>query len=378
MPSDPFSETTRTSWFSRLGSALGGILVGLGLVLVAIMLIVWNEGRAVQTARSLSEGAGHVRSVAAERPDAAMEGALVHLSAPVRAGGVPADTDLGVTAPGGTLRLLRRVEMYQWREEQQSETRTQLGGGTETVTSYRYTRDWAEGRTDSSRFRQANGHENPQPRYAARSWTAPDIRLGAFRLTEAQVGGLAATEELSPPASYRSSGGTMFIGGDAGAPRIGDLRLTWRIAQPEALSVVAAQRGNGFAPFPTRAGDALFMVVPGQVPAAAMFAEAQAANVTMTWLLRAGCVLMMFVGFSMALRPLKVLADVLPPVGAIVGFGTRLVALLLTLVLAPSIFALAWLVYRPVLALAVLAAGIGGALAIMRLRRRRMPAVVAV
>ncbi len=372
MPNDLITDTVRTSWLSRLGGAIGGIIFGLVLVLVAAVLIFWNEGRAVQTARSLAEGAGQVRSVAAERPDSAMEGRLVHVSAPVRAGGVPADAELGVTAPAGTLRLQRRVEMFQWKEERQTETRTQLGGATETVTTYRYTRGWAEGRVDSSRFREPDGHGNPEPRYAARSWTAPDVRLGGFRLNADQIGQVPVTEDLAPPQSFRSLSSAMFIGANPEAPRVGDLRITWRMARPEALSVVAAQRGDGFAAFPTRAGDPLFLLVAGQVPAAAMFEQAEAANTVMTWLLRGGLFLLMLLGFSMILRPLKVLADVLPPVGAVVGFGTGLVALLLTLVLAPSLIALAWLFYRPLVAVAVLVVGVGAALAIGRLRRGRM------
>ncbi|MBU8546764.1 MULTISPECIES: TMEM43 family protein [Roseomonadaceae] len=374
MPSDQFTETTRQSWFSRLGGALKGILVGLILVLVAMVLIFWNEGRAVQTARSLAEGAGQVRSVDAARPDPALEGRLVHVAAPVRAGPPPADAELGVTAPGGTLRLIRRVEMFQWREEQQSETRTALGGGTETVTTYRYSRAWAEGRIDSSRFRQPDNHQNPEPRHAGASWTAAEARLGGFRLAPAQLEGLAAEEALAPPAAYNTQGNVLFLGANPQAPRIGDLRITWRIAQPEALSVVAAQRGEGFAPFATRAGDALFMLVPGQVPAAEIFAQAEAANVMLTWLLRLAGFVLMLAGWGMVLRPLKVLADVLPPVGAVVGFGTGLVALVLTLVLAPTLIAIAWLFYRPIVALAVLAVGLGAAFAVTRLWRRAMPA----
>jgi hypothetical protein len=374
MPSDQFSETTHQSWFSRLGGALKGILVGLVLVLVAMVLIFWNEGRAVQTARSLAEGAGQVRSVDAARPDPALEGRLVHVASPVRAGPPPADAELGLTAPGGTLRLIRRVEMFQWREEQQSETRTALGGGTETVTTYRYSRGWAEGRVDSSRFRQPDGHQNPEPRHAGASWYAPEARLGGFRLAPAQLDGLAAEEALAPPAAQNTQGNVLFLGANPQAPRIGDLRITWRIARPEALSVVAAQRGEGFAPFATRAGDALFMLVPGQVPATEIFAQAEAANAMLTWLLRLVGFVLMLAGWGMVLRPLKVLADVLPPVGAVVGFGTGLVALVLTLVLAPTLIAIAWLFYRPVVALAVLALGLGAAFAVTRLRRRAVPA----
>ena len=50
---DTTNETTSQSWFSRIGGALTGILVGLILLPVARVLLFWNEGRAVQTARSL-------------------------------------------------------------------------------------------------------------------------------------------------------------------------------------------------------------------------------------------------------------------------------------------------------------------------------------
>jgi len=149
-----FTETTQQSWFQRLGSALTGILIGLILLPVSGFLLFWNEGRAVQTARSLSEGAGLIQSITPERFDAALEGLLVHVAGDIRVSRTPRDAELEVVPPDGTLRLIRTVEMYQWQEQTSSETRTRLGGGQETVTTYNYRRVWQEGRIDSSRFRQ--------------------------------------------------------------------------------------------------------------------------------------------------------------------------------------------------------------------------------
>ena len=189
MPSDGiedvFTETTSQSWFSRLGGALTGLLIGLVLVPGSSVLLFWNEGRAVQTAQSLAEGAGLVLPV--ERLDRANEGRLVHVSGPAHIATPPRDPDLGVAAPEGTIRLNRRVEMFQWKEEQESETRNKLGGGTETVTTYRYTRVWAEGRIDSGRFRQPQGHQNPPLRYASREFPAQGVTLNGYRLTAAQL-----------------------------------------------------------------------------------------------------------------------------------------------------------------------------------------------
>lgn len=363
-----FTETSSQSWFSRLGGALKGILVGLVLLPIAGWLIFWNEGRAVQTARSLSEGAGLVQSVSPERPDAAHEGRLIHVSGAVRAEKPPGDAELNITPPAGTLRLLRNVEMYQWKEETSSETRTKLGGGTETVTTYNYRRVWQEGRIDSSRFRQPDGHQNPQMRHSSRAFNATNVTIGGFRLSDAQVSGLSGGDALTPPGA--NADGAVLIG-NADTPRIGDLRITWRAVKPDALSVIGAQIGDGFGPFQTRAGDRLFRLDQGRIPAAAMIQAAQDENAMLTWILRLVGVIVMFIGWMLIFNPLKVLADVIPPIGAIMGFGTGLVAGVLTLILAPTIIAIAWLFYRPLVAVGILAAGFALAYGLTLLRRRR-------
>lgn len=362
-----FTETTQKSWFQRLGAALSGILIGLILLPASGFLLFWNEGRAVQTARSLSEGAGLVRSVTPERPDPALDGRLVHASGALRVARAPRDQELEVTPPEGTLRLIRTVEMYQWQEQTSSETRTRLGGGQETVTTYSYRRAWAEGRIDSSRFRQPDGHQNPQPRYASRAFEAEGVTLGAFRLAPDQLRAIAATEALVPAGA--TADGARFLGQNPEAPRLGDLRITWRMARPEAVSVIGAQMGEGFGPFATRAGDRLFLIEPGRVPAAAMFQQAEADNRMLTWILRLVGIVVMFLGWAIIFNPLKVLADVVPFIGSIVGFGTGLLAAVLTFLLAPATIAIAWLFYRPLVGIAILAGGLVVAFALTRLRR---------
>lgn len=68
-----YTETTTTSWFTRIKNALTGIVIGIILILVSIYFLFWNEGRAIQTYRALAEGAGLVVSVDSTGIDAPMK-----------------------------------------------------------------------------------------------------------------------------------------------------------------------------------------------------------------------------------------------------------------------------------------------------------------
>ena len=61
--SDSFTEITRQGWLSRIGESFKGILFGIIVIPLCLILLWWNEGRAVTTARSLAEGAAAVVAV---------------------------------------------------------------------------------------------------------------------------------------------------------------------------------------------------------------------------------------------------------------------------------------------------------------------------
>jgi len=374
-----FQDTTTTSWWDRIKGAFAGILVGLICIPIACVLLFWNEGRAVQTARSLAEGAGLVTAAPGDRVDPALEGRLVHLSANLTAAGTLRDPEFPA-AVSNALRLVRQVEMYQWREESRSETRSRLGGGQETVTTYHYSRVWSAEAIDSSRFRQPDGHQNPPMRVTAREFLANDARLGAHAVNEAQLRGFGTAREWVPqPTAVARPGlqmadGRLYLGNDPTTPRIGDTRISFSVVEAGPASLIARQAGQGFESYQTRAGDRLFMLREGSRSAAEMFQNAVSENRILTWVLRAVGAIVMFLGFIMIMRPLVVLADVVPIFGSIIGAGTGIIAALLTFVLAPLVIAVAWFWYRPLVAIAVLAVGAAGAFGMGWLARQRRAA----
>src|SRR5271163_612750 len=119
--SDQFTQVTTQGWGSRLGGSLMAALFGLVLVPAGVVLLYWNEGRAVDAIRALGRGAATIVEVDATPVDPAANGKLVHVSAMMQPTTPARDPVFGVTGDG-LLRLSRTVEMYQWKEDSSSQS----------------------------------------------------------------------------------------------------------------------------------------------------------------------------------------------------------------------------------------------------------------
>jgi hypothetical protein len=366
-----YTETTSVSWFGRIKNSVIGVLGGLGLVLVMIILLFWNEGRAVTTARSLAEGAGLVISVDAGRVDPANEGALVHISGQVATNDRPSDPDFGITV--NALQLLRAVEMYQWIEKSSSDTETNLGGSETTTTTYTYSMGWSDRYNDSSEFKQPQGRENPTMDINRGYFPVENANIGGFQLSDTVIAMIDNQEPLklsrdNAPAIQEVVGrskrvhivdGNVYLGANPQEPRVGDYRISYRVVPIGPASIVGEQAGNGFVEYQTKAGDRLLLVDDGVVSAEGMFKNAARDNTILTWIIRAVTMFVLVIGFSMLMAPIAVIADVIPFLGSIVRLGTGLVATVLGILVGSITIAIAWFWYRPLLSIVILAVAFG-------------------
>ena len=366
------TETTTESWGSRIGSSLRGVIFGLALFVAGFPVLFWNEGRAVATAKAIDEGEGACISLDSNAQiDPEMNGKLVHLTGKADTKDVLTDDTFGVSATA--IHLERRVEMYQWVEESDTKETKKLGGKVEKTTTYTYKKEWRSTAIDSSGFKE-QGHDNPgSMEFEAEDKYAANVTFGAFKLNEKQIKRIGAAQTYVFPASFtcrvdrvKVQGGTIYVpeaktrnnplnNRDVVAmPRIGDTRVTFRVVYPHDISLIAKQHGDTFVDYTAKNGRKLSYLKDGIEDAAAMFASARSTNKILTWLGRIGGFLLMFFGLGMVLKPLSVLADVLPILGDIVGIGTGFVAGVISLVCSLVTIAIAWLFYRPVLGVALL------------------------
>jgi hypothetical protein len=381
------TEVTSVSWLGRLKESFKGILVGIAFFVGAFPILWFNEGRAVKTEKSLKEGQGAVVSVANDRVNAANEHKLVHMTGHATTAETLSDPEFQISR--NAIKLKRTVEMYQWKEDKKEEERKKLGGGSEKVTTYTYAKVWADDPIDSNGFKEA-GHANPGAfPFSQHEESAKQVTLGAFQLDDALVSKMDAFEPLpvddkalaAVPAPSRANlqlhDGGFYIGTPS-TPAVGDVRINFAAVNPQDVSVVALQEGKSFSAYHAAAGMDIEMLRRGVIGAKDMFAMALKENAIMTWVLRGLGWFLMFLGLVLFFRPLSVVGDVVPMFGSFLAFGTGLAALAISVVLSIGTIGVAWIVFRPLLGITLLAAAIGFAVWVAMSGRKRVAAKAAV
>jgi len=373
MSEDSFTEVTSEGWMGRIGGAIKGIFVGIGLFIVAFPLLWWNEGRAVNTEKKINFANDNVVAVEAAAVNKANEGKLVHMSGKATTDEKLTDSVFGVSA--NAIKLIRSVEMYQWDEEVETKTKKKLGGGKEKKKTYSYSKKWSSSLIDSGNFKkqtftnvqgQMVSHQNPGVmKYSKNEVKAKKVTLGSFTLSESLKSSISRSTPLSvtkAPAGLTGSvkvmDGYYYIGKDAVNPQIGDMKIRFKTVDPQDVSIMAKQVGSTFGSYQTPYGS-YEQLESGNVGVAGMIASAKASNSFMTWGLRIGGLVLMMIGLGMVFKPLSVIADVVPFIGDFVEMGTGILSFLIAVPCALLTIGMAWIFYRPMIGVPLVAVAVG-------------------
>ena len=394
-----YQKKSTESLGSRLSGAFSGILLGLALFIGATGLLWWNEGRTTATRTALHNTATQlVELEKIDQINPALEGKLVHASGSAQAKAKLSDPVFGLQVDA--IRLIRKVEYYQWVEKSESKTVEKTGGSTETITTYHYEPTWSNKPIDAKAFHDPRyqGKNTVLASIAELDETAKEVHFGAYRLPDFLAKRINATqvlnvqvkaEQLRLPlgssiknkaAVLHSNGGNVvYLAADPAAPAIGDLRISFSMVPAETLiSLIAVQRGNTFEPFIAQNGERVSLLSMGTESAQVMIAGKLAGNQTMAWILRAMGAAFCIAGLAIFLRPLSVLASVVPFIGSIVAAGTGFTATVAGLFWSALVIALAWIRFRPMfsLTLIALAAAVAGLL-YYRKKQQKTPSLPA-
>jgi len=363
MNDDRFTETTHTSYGQNIGNSFKGIFVGILFLIGSIILLWWNEGRSVEQATALKEMNEKIITLPDTKYDVASDGKAVLVQGLVKPLSEVIDPEFGARTDGLVLR--RTVQMYQWKEHTSSQSEDKLGGGTETVTTYEYVKEWSSMQINSSSFKHPSGHQNPMMNYKSQTYTT-DAQLGDFHLDRSMVSYIGASQGYGGLSELPEQNGAvknyksfLYIGEFPNTPKVGDVKITYSYAPSAVYTYAAKEQGKSLAPYVTDNGKSFVFVRSGKIAAQTIFKEELDANATLTWILRVTGLSLMFVAFSMMMGIIATFAKVIPMLGSLVGGVTGIIAGVLTLILGSLIIALAWFSSRPIMSLVIIGVGVG-------------------
>ncbi len=336
----------------RIGNSFKGILGGFIAIAIGVILLWWNEGNNVKNIKTTNEMGKSYIDVSSEKVDSNNEGKLIATHGKLINEEELYDSvfDVRVNTPV----LERKVEMYQWEEKSDTDD--------DGETKYTYNKVWKEGLIDSNNF-HTNGYTNPSTMpYNSIKYISQYVTVGAFVLTKDQLNTLNTdgifsefnTEKISE-LNYTINGNYIVNSTDINNPQIGDLRISFVYNNSTDVSVLAVQSGNSFKDYESTSGKKVNRVMDGIHSGEEMISVIEKENKAIKWVLRIAGTLIIVIGFATILKPITAITSYVPILGSIVGSAVGLVSFLLGFAVSLVVIAIAWIRFRPLLGIILLA-----------------------
>jgi len=385
-----YQVKTTTNYGNRLLGALKGVGTGFIFLFIGTIMLCANEGSYVKqdkAIRSAQKELIKVSDVSTLNP--ALDGKLIHAHAFADTQDTLSDEPFGISETA--IALIRYVEYYQYQEYSKTETKDKLGGSEEKTTTYTYEKKWVNTPINSANFNDPEYKKSNivlDSEVKSQLLYAKNVSFGAYKLPafiiESIEGSVPVNAQISDDdllvwnvrevikakqVGYKYDGATtllhvngniVYLGKSPSSPQIGDIRITLAKIIPQDISIIATVIGNTFDRYQAPNGRTFKAVAMGTVTAEVMFESAKKANSMITWLLRIIGILLVVAAFKMIFKIFPTLFKVLPPLATIVGAGVGLVCSVGGFVWSFVVISLAWLFYRPLIGIPLLAAAVVG------------------
>lgn len=335
---------------TRKKSKKSGIFGGIICILLAIIILFYNEGRAVDTQKVINIAKKELIEVSSSTVDPSNEGKLILTSGQINLlNDMVYDSEFNVSIKTG--KLARVVEMYQWTEDCKDDS-----NGTETCT---YTKKWSSSIIDDSGF--STGYNNPDTMpYESKTFIMDNVKLGAFKLSNVLLNQLGAQVEFKELSEDVATSKNLHIKDGSYTtysenPEVGDIRISFLYNDAKDVTVMGVQRADGFEEFKTESNNYTILELKEKILNGDEFTqELTSDNKTMTWAFRLVGTILMIAGVASILSIVKYLASFIPFLGKFVMNAVGLISLLVGLALSLIVIAISWFAVRPVLSIVLL------------------------
>lgn len=354
-------KNTKT-YNQKLADSFSGVWIGFVLFILSFPILFWNEGNYVWTKNAISNaGKLAVTVPSSDAPSPSNNGKPVFVQGELKGSGTLTDTDFEVSRENALI-LKRETSMYQWQENKSvDERRVDMGNGrtrVEKTPKYTYRQVWSEQHIDSSIFEgpEKQNYQNPptfSPVPRSFTWTAESMQIGMYNL------GLYFKNQIKPSKEinkqFRQYKGAEKNNGDR---KTGDVRVTHYAADARPVSILGRQEsGGGLGLWTDQANNrSISAMASGTVSLSEVLKGKASGNSTINYIGRAVGFFLMWAALNMMWAPLVQAVDFVPLLGPLVGFATDVGTFIAAFVFSLLTVMIAWLWYRPIIAITIITA----------------------
>lgn len=326
-----------------LKNILGTAALGIIILIASIFALFINEHNYVNAIKIANFAEKNTIIADANNFNPQNENKLVHVTGKAYSNQVLTDSILKIP---NSIALFRDTEIYQWEEVRKHHDNNKI--------SYTYRKTWGKNLINSDNF-ESSAYKNPKKmKYEPKNLYAHNIGLGKFYLSEdiiKNINSITKITQLPYNSNYKIYNGFYFTGSDYDNPQIGDQKLIYSyIPSGITLSIIAKQSGNHLETMNSKYGD-FSIVMNGTKDLKTMIYDYKKDLSNSTWLIRCISLLFMFLGLNLLIQPLVNLGNSIPVLGELTQMAALMSTIIITISLGTLLISLAWLVFRPEIAI---------------------------
>lgn len=317
------------------------LIVGI-IIFIGSFAVLWiNEGNNAKKIAIANYASKNAIQVDAQKINRENDGQLIATSAETISDAVLGDENINVS---DTLIVSRKVEMYQWIENNE-------GGNT------KYEKAWSEDFVDTSYF-ENKSYKNPSFPIKSEVFSANTAKFGNYTLNNNQILLIESENQITDlpqNPKYTIINGSYFSGKDIENPQIGDVLISYSyVPSKTAISIIGQQKeDNTISALPYKNTE-IYIQYDGNLSKDDIIKAYKQDNSTFTIFIRiAGC-LLMFLGLKLFISPIIDIFNLIPILGKIADLILSIVLFLISICLSLITIAIAWFAYRPILSVLII------------------------
>ena len=309
------------------------ILVGIVLIIGAIYFLWTNEANSARLIANQSFIRNNVIAVNSSDVNRANDGKLITVNGSLTTDETLSDSNISLD---NALVLERKVEVYQAFERYSRHRRHTI--------SYR----WSDDTGRSPRYFK----EMPK------KFTASSGYLGSFAVTPLQTSNIKELKRLTNlPYSmkYKIVNGYYYNGDSFSSPRVGDMRISYYyVPSGKFVSIIGKQNSDNTISGYDYKKTPIYVQYDGNLDSYEIQNKYREDNERRTMYIRIGGFVALFIGFGLLSAPISAIAAFVPFLSALVDGVSTVAALVLAACTSLTTIILAWLYYRPILAVCLI------------------------